>query len=227
MRGKRLAGVALLTAVVVGCGGDGGSSNEMRRMTTGPGGGDGDAQNGGDGSLDDGGFDPLDVPDGSDTVFVDQRCRLGSAQNIATSGTLDVFGHITYFADGADLVAGTYRVVYEDGCMKYGGDQGWTVHAYAAPNDEYAWFVGATQGAKLVRAPGTAGHLVTDGAFADFDACVAANMELKPTAFRHQGGKLGVWLADTAYSDNVVGIDDRNPRWRLERVDCDADAGPR
>ncbi|MFT3922141.1 MAG: hypothetical protein QM778_06375 [Myxococcales bacterium] len=213
-----------MSASAWGCGSDGGSSELMNVKPGMDGGGDGDGPH--DAGAD-AAFDPLDVPDGSDTVFVDERCRLGSAQNSATTGTLDVFGHITYFADGADLNAGTYRVVYEDGCMKYSGNQGWTVNAYASPNDDYAWFVGATTGSRLVRAPGTVGHLVTDGAFEDFEACVQANLALKPTAFKHQGGKLGVWLADTAYVDNMVGVDNRNPRWRLERVDCDADAGPR
>lgn len=218
MRRKMLAGLYLLTAAVHGCG-DAPKSGDERGER---------GMDGGDPLpfIRDGGSEPLDAAPGSDTVFVDQRCSVGTAQNLATTGTLDIFGHITYFAEGADLPAGTYRVVYEDGCMKYGDLQDWTIHAYPPPNDEYAWFVGSMVGVRRLRAPGTAGIEAGKGAFATFDECVAANLLLKPAAFKHAGGKLGVWLADSEYRDNNVGVDNRNPRWRLERVDCDPDAGP-
>ena len=103
---------------------------------------------------------------------------------------------------------------------------GWTVHAFPAPSEEYAWFLGSAAEARRLRVPGTTGYLLDAGAFAEFDDCVAANVPLKPIAFKHGGGKLGVWLADSEYRDNQVGVDNRNPRWRLERVDCDPDAGP-
>lgn len=224
MRGKMLGGLCLLMAWAQGCGGD---TGEPAKQVEDTGAKDASLE---DGStllfIADGGEELLDAAPGADTVFVDQRCSVGTARNRATTGTLDIFGHITYFADGADLPAGTYRVVYEDGCMKYGDLQDWTVQAYPPPSEEYAWFVGSEVGVRRTRAPGTAGIAVGSGAFLTFDECVAANLLLKPIAFRHAGGRLGVWLSDSEYRDNNVGVDDRNPRWRLERVDCDPDAGP-
>ena len=161
-----------------------------------------------------------DASDGA-TADAGDPCVVGSAENAATTGTLDVLGQIAYFADGADLPAGTYRLVYEDGCMKYGGGQDWTIHAYPSPNESYAWFAGGSVGDKLVRTPGTNGYASSNGAYVEFDDCVAANLALAPVEFTFAGGKLGVWLSDSPYGDNMVGVDNRNPRWRLERVDCE------
>jgi hypothetical protein len=50
-------------------------------------------------------------------------CDLGTAQNGATAQNLSLFGDVTWFADGAVLPAGRYRISYVDGCMKYGSGQ--------------------------------------------------------------------------------------------------------
>ena len=63
--------------------------------------------------------------------------------------------------------------------------------------------------------PGTIGI----STFTDFEACVAANAVLAPIDFEFGGGKLGVWLADNNYGDNVAGLDGRNPIWKLTLLD--------
>ena len=148
------------------------------------------------------------------------HCDFGSAQSQATAGTLDLFGQIVYFADGLAFPPGTYRVVYEDGCMKYASSQAWTIHAYNnAGFDHRWWIVGETTSDRKVRTPGTTGIYVGAGGYETFAACVAANLSLSaPVTFEHSGGKLGVWLHDSNYPDNVAGEDGRNPRYRLERL---------
>jgi hypothetical protein len=36
-----------------------------------------------------------------------------------------------------------------------------------------------------------------------------------PEEFQFDGGKLGVWLNDNPYLDNVAGDDGGNPKWQL------------
>jgi hypothetical protein len=148
------------------------------------------------------------------------HCDFGSAQNQATAGTLNLFGEIVYFADRLEFPPGTYRVVYEDGCMKYASSQAWTIHAYAnAGFDHRWWIVGETTSDRKVKTPGTTGIFVGAGGYETFAECVAANLSLSaPVTFEHSGGKLGVWLHDSNYPDNVAGEDGRNPRYRLERL---------
>lgn len=143
-------------------------------------------------------------------------CDYGSAASTAAASTLDLFGQITYFANGAVLPGGSYRVEYEDGCMKYSSDQGWTIHAYA--NGSNGWWIGSQSGDKDVMPSGTVGYAVGAGAFGAFADCVNANLALSPVTFDHNGGQLGVWLADSPYSDNVAGESGRNPKWRLIRI---------
>jgi hypothetical protein len=100
---------------------------------------------------------------------------------------------------------GHYRIDYVDGCMKYGGGQGWTIHAYAGGS--YAWwFVGATSSEQVVQPPGTVGFSVGAGAYAEFEECVAANLLLSPVEFDFAGGKLG----GLAHVDGL-GHGQRNP----------------
>jgi hypothetical protein len=156
---------------------------------------------------------PVDAPADAPT------CALGSAGSFATQQDLNLFGQITYFDNGAVLSAGHYRVQYIDGCMKYGPGQDWTVHAYSDGSD--AFWLGTVTGDKLFMPPGTAGYTAADdgGAFVSFDDCVAANRALPPKEFDFAGGQLGVWLADSPYSDNMAGVSDDggidNPQWSL------------
>jgi hypothetical protein len=142
-------------------------------------------------------------------------CDLGEVASSGTQANLDLFGTVIYFGDGATLPAGRYRATYVDGCMKYGGGQDWTIHAYAGAEPFGWWFVGETTADKIVAPPGTVGYATSNGAFATFDECVAANLALAPLEFDFTGGKIGVWLQDSPYSDNLAGADGRNPKWQL------------
>jgi len=142
-------------------------------------------------------------------------CDFGEASSAGTDQALNLFGEVVYFANGEALPAGHYRIQYIDGCMKYGGGQSWAVHAYGDGSIGW-WFVGESTADRVVMPPGTVGF----STYGTFDECVAANLLLPAAEFDFVGGKLGVWLADSPYSDNVAGVDDRNPKWNLVRVDC-------
>lgn len=143
-------------------------------------------------------------------------CDFGEASSAGTDEALNLFGEVVYFANGEALPAGHYRIQYVDGCMKYGSGQAWAVHAFADGSIGW-WFVGESTADRVVMPPGTAGF----STFSTFDECVAANLLLPATELDFAGGKLGVWLADSPYSDNVAGVDNRNPKWNLVRVDCE------
>ena len=152
----------------------------------------------------------------------DASCELGEVSSTGTNQNLDLFGNVVYFADGIELPSGRYRIKYVDGCMKYSSAQDWAVHAYPGAEPDGWWFVGEDQTHKIVVPPGSVGFLVSNGGFATFEECVAANRALPPSEFEFSGGKLGVWLQDSPYSDNLAGLDERNPKWMLTLLgDCD------
>jgi hypothetical protein len=153
-----------------------------------------------------------DVDLGNDRGDAGSSC--GVAGSYATQQSLDLFGQIVYYAGGAALPSGRYRVQYVDGCMKYNAGQDWAVNAYADGHDSF-WLVGDTTSDRILIPPGTVGFLVGSGGFATFDECVAANLALPAKEFQFAGGKIGVWLSDSPYSDNVAGVDGRNPKWSL------------
>jgi hypothetical protein len=191
------AGEAAAGAASTGSAGEGGAAGSLGAAGAG-------AAGGASGEGGAGGADP---------------CNFGEASSAGTNEALNLFGEIVYFADGAVLPAGRYRAQFVDGCMKYASDQAWTVHAYA--NSSIAWWlVGDSSADQIVVPPGTVGYSTDNGAYAAFEECVAANLLLPPTEFDFAGGKLGVWLLDSQYTDNVAGVDDRNPKWKLTRVDC-------
>jgi hypothetical protein len=193
-----------------GASGTGGASNTGGVSNAGGASGSGGKGTGGAPSKDGGVSTHGDAgPDGGST------CDFGSAGSFATQTQLDLFGSIVYFSDGASLPAGRYRLSYVDGCMKYAGDQGWTIHAYAGGASAAWWIVGDTSAARITVPPGTVGYSTAAGAFTNFDDCVAANTALGPTEFDFEGGKLGVWLLDSNYGDNLAGVGGRNPRWQL------------
>ena len=167
----------------------------------------------------DAGGSSMDTDAGSamDAGGEDETCDFGQAQSLATSDTLDLFGEIVFYNDGADLPEGRYRVTYIDGCMKYAGSQDWTINAYE--DGSIAWFLGTESGDRFVMLPGTVGYAVSNGAYAEFEDCVDANLAVDPIEFDFDGGPLGVWLADSNYPDNVAGEDGRNPSWQLERLE--------
>ena len=166
-------------------------------------------------------FDPGDLQDSAGAAGA-SSCELGDVSSLGTNQNLDLFGSVVYFADGIELPAGRYRITYVDGCMKYSAAQGWSLHAYAGADPDGWWFVGDDQTQKVIVPPGTVGFLVGSGGFSTFDECVAANLALPPLEFDFAGGKLGAWLQDSPYSDNLAGEGDRNPKWKLTLLgDCE------
>jgi hypothetical protein len=125
----------------------------------------------------------------------------------------DPFGTTTSWNGGASLPSGHYRVTYVDGCMKYSSSQGWTINAYANGPDTL-YVVQSNQA--IAPAPGTVGFYVNQGAFASFDACVAANLNDAPLEFDViSAGPIGLHLVDDPYTDNVAGENGRNPTYHL------------
>jgi hypothetical protein len=138
------------------------------------------------------------------------------APAVCDYGTIvsDVFGATVFWAGGAALPPGHYRVTYVDGCMKYSSSQQWTVNAY--PDGPDTLYVVADGGAPVAPAPGTVGFLQGQGGFATFDECVSGNLSQDAALeLDWPGGPLGLKLLDDPYSDNVAGDSGRNPAYRL------------
>jgi hypothetical protein len=158
--------------------------------------------------------EPSGVPDSGAPGDAAASCQLGTVVG-------DVFGGTTYFAGGASLSPGRYRVTYVDGCMKYNPSQDWSVNAYALGDpagSDHWWFSSQGQLVTSVIPPGTVGFLVGQGGYGTFDECVQANLALPPIEVTLQAGPLGVELQDSPYSDNLVGPDGGAPTWSLECV---------
>jgi hypothetical protein len=149
----------------------------------------------------------------------DAGCSVGEVMSEATASGPALFGSPVPVAEGADLSAGTYRVRYTDGCFKFASDQGWTVHARLDGNFTW-WLVDGATSERLEILPGTVGITPGAGAFAEFDDCVAANLLEPELVYEHDGGPLSVLLTDSNFSDNVAGVDGRNPAWEFIYDDC-------
>jgi hypothetical protein len=163
---------------------------------------------------------PLGTSDGAPPIADagNGLCALGSAGSVATTQSLNLFGQTVYFEDGGALPAGTYRIAYRDGCMKYGTNQGWACNGAQWLSD--GWYVvGATTSDRITPAPCTWAtnplSTTSDGMFASFDDCVDASLAVPPIDFAFDGGPIGVWLSDYPYSDNTPGESGRNPKFSL------------
>ncbi|HEX2678854.1 MAG TPA: hypothetical protein VHM19_19515 [Polyangiales bacterium] len=138
----------------------------------------------------------------------------------------DIFGMPTYFAGGAALPAGKYRLTYVDGCLRYQGG------GFAGPADDWDWtvqgavtyqflIIGETTAQTLGAPPSATGQVAFGGTtYKVFEDCVNANLTSTPLELDFAGGKLGIWQNDFQPSDNVPGPDGRTPTWELSRV-CD------
>jgi hypothetical protein len=132
--------------------------------------------------------------------------------------TRDPLGEVTWFNEGLPVPPGRYSVRYLDGCMKFSGtnDFGWTVQGLASGPCCDWWLVGENAADRRLRLPaGKDAETIAQGASVDFASCVAANQAAPAATYMHRGGKLGIWLKDITYGDNVVGESGRNPRWEL------------
>jgi hypothetical protein len=126
--------------------------------------------------------------------------------------------NVTYFNNGQPVPPGMYTIRYLDGCNKYSmkADYGWTVNGVDAPRCCEWWLVLETSANREEILPALTGaEMYSEGAFADFEACVAASKLSPPLKYIHHGGRLGVWMRDLDYTDNVAGLGGRNPRWEI------------
>jgi hypothetical protein len=153
-------------------------------------------------------------------------CDLGGGNVLPEDVTVDVPGATTvYFAHGAMLPAGRYRISYVDGCNTYGIGVGWTVHAAKGdPGTGNCSIVG--DNGPFLLTPGTELWPETgDGEAQTYPECVTFNCKLAPVDFDFPGGKLGV-LRDggTALGaiDDATGAEagGRSPTFRLTRLDA-------
>lgn len=152
------------------------------------------------------------------TVPVD--CTVGSVSSSATPQNLDLFGTPVYFNDGSPLEAGRYRVKNKGGCMKYNSAQRWMTQAWVDGSSAW-WLIGDSTNDKLFILPGVFGWTTVNGKPVDhgaatFAECDRLNLATAPRDFDFAGGRMGIMLADTLYSDNTAG--ERNPTWELTRA---------
>jgi hypothetical protein len=152
-------------------------------------------------------------------------CQFASGAMLPEDITVKLIDQQQYFAGGADLSAGRYRLAYVDGCFSYGDPTiwGWNVHFTKAAGFG-CWLIGA-DGMTLMPTPGTDGLTVDTGSFETYAKCVAANCSQAPLDFDFAGGKLGVArnggtaLAEFDDSDGSD-IGGRGPTFRLSRLDA-------
>jgi hypothetical protein len=127
---------------------------------------------------------------------------------------VDPTGSVTYFAGGASLPAGKYRIEYLDGCLEWGPQSGgydWTVNYQVGPLTYYLELVGSSPGDVVADLPGTIasafpmGDPTTTGTdYTTCASCVAANRAMDaPLDFTFGGGPLGLLNSDPTPGDDV------------------------
>jgi hypothetical protein len=138
-------------------------------------------------------------------------CDNGAGVTLPAELTPDINDNTeTYFAGGASLPAGRYRISYVSGCIRYDP----TIYFWAVNgtfNFEY-WLAGATTTDGIQVAPG----IVSLGGDLNFDDCVAMSQGLFAD-ITFAGGKLGIYNNDFKPGDNLPGTSG-NPTWRLDRL---------
>ena len=152
------------------------------------------------------------VQEAKDAAPPAETCTDGVASGKSWELMPDMFGMPSFFAEGADLPAGRYRIDYVDGCIRFDPlIYFWTVHGFVT--FEYVVFREST--ANLI---GLAPGVVSLFGYGVFEDCITANKAVEPLLVDHPGGKLGIWNNDFMPSDNTAGEGNRNPKWRLSRV---------
>jgi len=128
--------------------------------------------------------------------------------------TGDVFGSVIYFNGGNALPpsqGGRYTVTYIGGCLKhYNRRTYW--------EDVKSWFlVGNSSDTVIVRLPPPG----TSNRYATFKDCEDGTLARDPLSVDFTlplASKIGVWLNDPVYIDNVPGTP--SPTWKLELQRC-------
>ena len=169
-------------------------------------------------------FAPADEAIDQGSSLVPQGCVATAVRRLGGTTPTSILGVPVWFAGGAPLEPGIYRIENQGGCMRYGPAQNWAANAYADGVVSW-WIIGSTISDQLLIPPGTVGfERVSGGAdrdvgsFSDFDQCDAANRALPPADFNFRGGKMGLWLKDEIYGDNREGEGGNNPYWTLSVI---------
>jgi hypothetical protein len=159
--------------------------------------------------------------DADELADVGPHCAIGAITSVATADNVNLFGTPIFFNDGNPLPPGSYLIRYIDGCMKFYYGLDWTVNDSATGCCNW-WLIGDDPSDKKFVLPGMTGYLPEGRKFETFEDCVRASKRSPSRTFDFEGGKLGIWLQDTPYEDNLVGQDGRNPKWQLVRLSsCD------
>lgn len=171
--------------------------------------------------------------------YVGERCVLDGGAALPADVEVTLDATVQYFAGGASLPQGRYRISYVDGCCTAGSPTilgsdaaaadwgiGWAVNTQADTPGPASVSLFDESGKALLVAPGLAGSFTDEKtAFSSYAACVAANCKEPPKDFDFAGGKLGI-ARDLGGAAGAV--DDspgelaggRNPTFRLSRVDA-------
>jgi hypothetical protein len=165
----------------------------------------------------------------------DPTCLVPPGFLLPSEVTVDVQGAtIRYFAGGAALPPGRYRVAYVDGCLTAGSPEfgpGWSVHGTKKMLGVMSCYLVSDSGVPITFTPGSVGAWVGpdldagQGAALTYNECIAANCGIAtPVDIDFAGGRLGV----ARDGGTVLGaIDDlggeavggRSPTFRLTSLD--------
>jgi hypothetical protein len=167
----------------------------------------------------------------------DPSCLVAPGFLLPSEVTVDVQGATThYFAGGASLPRGRYRVAYVDGCLTAGTTAlglgvGWSVHGTKKMLGVMSCYLVSDSGTPITFTPGSVGAFVGpdldagQGAAPTYNDCIVANCgAATPVDFDFPGGRLGV----ARDGGTVLGaIDDlgresvggRSPTFRLTSLD--------
>lgn len=157
--------------------------------------------------------DAQSVPsDAGETQEAAAPCRLPEGVSLPEDLSAEVQGDplapVVYYAGGARLPGGRYRVSYLQGCFS----------CCVTLLDEF-WLVGANVLTMIMRLPGGS-DMGLD--VAPVASCPVRGAPYPDVDFDFEGGKLGIWFTDAVALDNVDGdgAGGPNPTWRLTLLEC-------
>lgn len=122
-------------------------------------------------------------------------------------------GTRSYWNLAQDIPAGNYRIAYVNGAVRYNASgEWWLNHDNNSPFGGYR--IAYNNDAATAVFPGTASS--TDGTHFFSQAEVEAANAGRSITFAHTGGRIGVYLSDQPYADNLPGSP--NPTFKLETL---------
>lgn len=173
---------------------------------------------------------------------VADACVLQDGTRLPEDLTGDPGGSVRWFANGAPLPAGRYRIEYIDGCVRYLSsvfpDQsdlcGYTIHATTSDDAMGlgAFWLIAADLTLVTMPPGTSGVLIGSGssdlygAYATYEQCVEANCGMAAREFQFSGGVLALSNSAIPPPESVAEFlpGQRAPTFRLSYLDACAAA---